>query len=200
MNVESWNRQIEVSRRQEDPFSAGHPQSPLPFHDRAEFTGLSCYPPDPDYRFELPLHERGDKPVSRLQDTAGQERPLIRWGEFRFKIKDEFCSLHAYRNEVAEARLFIPFRHKTSGDETYRAGCYLDLEPEAGLTEDGLWIVDLNAACSPWRAYSERFVCPFVPSENWPSVPARAVEAGANRGVTADLEERLKAAEEGKNV
>jgi len=73
-------------------------------------------------------------------------------------------------------RLFIPFRDATSGQETYGAGRYLDLEADQHLTADGKWIVDLNRAYNPWCAYSEDYVCPFVLPENWLEVPIRAGE------------------------
>ncbi|MFW6159498.1 MAG: DUF1684 domain-containing protein [Planctomycetota bacterium] len=176
MDTQTWAQEIEASRQQKDQFFALHPQSPIPLEDRAAFSRLAYYPPDPAYRFDLELREHAEKDVSPVQDTGGNVRPLIRWGEFRFKIDGDTCALQAYKNDAAEGRLFVPFRDATSGSETYGAGRYLDLEPEANLTEDGRWVVDLNAAYNPWCAYSERYVCPFVPPENWLSVAVRAGE------------------------
>jgi len=70
----------------------------------------------------------------------------------------------------------VPFRDKTSGKESYGAGRYMDLEPEGHLTEDNRWIIDFSEAYNPWCAYSEDYVCPFVPPENWLRVPVRAGE------------------------
>ena len=85
-------------------------------------------------------------------------------------------TLHAYKSAPDEERLFVPFRDKTSGEETYGAGRYLDLEPDEGLTAGGKWILDLNMAYNPWCAYSEDYACPFVPPENWLDLPIRAGE------------------------
>jgi uncharacterized protein (DUF1684 family) len=86
------------------------------------------------------------------------------------------CALQAYKSDPADDRLFVPFRDKTSGDETHGAGRYLDLEPERHLTADGTWILDFNEAYNPWCAYSDAYACPLVPPENWLPVPVWAGE------------------------
>ena len=140
MEIDEWKAQIERERREKDGFFAGHRQSPIPPEDRAKFRGLDYYPPDPDCRFEIELHEHKDK------------------------------------SDSEEERLFIPFRDATSGQETYGAGRYLDLDSARNRTADGKWILDLNRAYNPWCVYSENYTCPFVPQENWLAVPVRAGE------------------------
>lgn len=176
MDISEWKERLKREREQKDEFFMAHPQSPIPFEVRFEFQGLNYYPPDPSYRFELELREHANKQIIRVEDTAGGEQDLIRWGEFQFNIGDEECTLQAYLSDPAEPRLFIPFRDVTSGKETYGAGRYLDLEPEQHLTSNGKWILDLNKAYNPWCAYSEDYVCPFVPPENWLQIPIYAGE------------------------
>jgi len=36
--------------------------------------------------------------------------------------------------------------------------------------------LDFNKAYNPWCAYSEEYVCPFIPPENWLEIPIRAGE------------------------
>ncbi len=176
MNVDEWKKRVEMERKRKNSFFASHPMSPLSSDDRRVFSGLAYYPPDPAYRFELDLHEHASKEVREVQDTGGNVRQLVRWGEFRFQVAGRRCVLQAYKSDPAEGRLFVPFRDQTSGNETYGAGRYLDLEPGSHLTEDGRWIVDFNQAYNPWCAYSEAYVCPFVPPENWLAVAIRAGE------------------------
>jgi uncharacterized protein (DUF1684 family) len=173
-----WEQEIEEARRERDWFFASHPQSPMPVDMRGRFKGLSYYPIDPAYRFELQLHEHEAKKPLETGDTAGQMRTLWRGGEFRFVVDDHACTLQAYRSDPAEERLFVPFRDETSGKETYGAGRYLDLEPARHLTSEGHWIVDFNEAYNPWCAYSEDYACPFVPPENWLHVSVCAGEKG----------------------
>jgi len=173
---ELWKAQLEEERREKDWFFAGHWQSPMSPEERAEFRGLDYYPPDPDLRFEVELHEHEEKERVRMAYTKGEELDFIRWGEFRFRVGGEECVLQAYKSDAEEERLFIPFRDATSGRETYGGGRYLDLDPARDRTADVKWILDFNRAYNPWCVYSEEYTCPFVPRENWLAVLVRAGE------------------------
>ena len=176
MQASRWSERIEMRRRGKDRFFRGHPQSPIPLREQGTFEGLRYYPVDPSYRFELQLHEHEQKKMVRLKTTYGGERELLRWGEFRFKIGEEQCTLQAYRTDPSVERLFIPFRDGTSGLETSEKGRYLDLEPEIHRTPGRKWIVDFNEAYNPWCEYSDDFVCPFAPPQNWLKAPIRTGE------------------------
>jgi len=176
VETNEWKGQVERERREKDVFFAEHSQSPIPPEDRAEFGGLDYYPPDPDYRFEIELHEHAEKNTVRMAYTKGEERDFTRWGEFGFMIGGEQCVLQAYRSDAEEEQLFIPFRDATSGQEVYGAGRYLDLDSGRNRTADGKWILDFNRAYNPWCIYSEGYTCPFVPQENWLAGPIRAGE------------------------
>lgn len=167
MVISEWEREIKMEREQKDIFFAQHFQSPIPFEERSKFTGLDYYPPNADYCFELELREHSEKKKLEIEDTIGNVRNLIRWGEFRFKVGKEECKLQAYKDTISEERLFIPFRDITSGKQTYGAGRYLDLLPDEHLTPEGKWIFDFNKTYNPWCAYNKNYVCPFVPPENW---------------------------------
>jgi uncharacterized protein (DUF1684 family) len=171
-----WEKALEQERKGKDVFFATHGQSPLPPEDKEKFTGLAYFPVNPDYRFELSIHEYDDKKVLRIQDTAGNMREFLQWGEFKFKIYNEECSLQAYKSNPDEDRFFIPFKDVTSGKETYGAGRYLDLNSMSDRTPDGKWQLDFNRAYNPWCAYSINYACPYVPPENWLRVPILAGE------------------------
>jgi len=185
MSSHEWKERFEEERRQKDEFFAVHPQSPISPRERHTFRGLSYWPVDPNYRFELELREYDEPQVIAVADTKGQERKLWRWGEFRFQLDGEQVTLCAYRSDPREERFFIPFRDRTSGKESYGAGRYLDLSPQDHLAQDGKWVVDFNEAYNPWCAYSEDYACPFVPTENWLSVPVRAGEKNYPHGENA---------------
>jgi len=176
VKTEQWKKRVQMQRREKDLFFASHPQSPLSPEHRRAFPGLAYWPPDAEYHYELKMNEHDEKQIVELADTGGQTRSLWRWGEFRFQVASQQCTLQAYKSDRGEERLFLPFRDETSGQESYGAGRYLDLDPDTHLTRDGRWIVDFNEAYNPWCAYSENYVCPFVPPENWLQVPVRAGE------------------------
>jgi len=176
MRISRWTERLEMKRRGKDKFFRDNPQSPIPFREREKFEGLDHYPLDSEYRFELELFEHDEKKTVRVEATHGGQRDLLRWGEFRFEIGAEECTLQAYRSDPREDRLFIPFGDETSGAETYYMGRYPDLEPEIHRTSEGRWVLDFNEAYNPWCEYSENYTCPFTPPENWLRPPVRAGE------------------------
>ncbi|MCD6574674.1 DUF1684 domain-containing protein [Candidatus Aerophobetes bacterium] len=176
MEISKWKQNLEREREEKDRFFLEHPQSPLSFRERSEFKGLAYFPPNPDYLFELELHEHREKKTIKIAYTKGNEQEFLRWGEFRFKINGQEQILQAYKGSPIEETLFVPFKDGTSGKETYGAGRYIDLDPDTDKTIDGKWILDFNKAYNPWCVYSEAYTCPFVPPENWLKVPIYAGE------------------------
>lgn len=176
IKISEWKARLEQEREEKDRFFLNHPQSPIPLEDLRSFKGLVYYPSNLDYRFELELREHSDKKRTQIEDTGGNMRNFLCWGEFRFKISDEECRLQAYKSDLGGKRLFIPFKDVPSGKEPYGTGRYLDLADDKDKTPMGKWVLDFNRAYKPWCAYSENYVCPFVPSENWLKVSICAGE------------------------
>jgi uncharacterized protein (DUF1684 family) len=172
--AENHATRLREERAEKDQFFADHPQSPIPAADRESFDGLAYFPPDPAYRFELPLEEHDEKDRITVETTRDGTQEYLRWGAFRFETGGEAVVLQAYRADPGEARLWVPFRDATNGAETYPAGRYLDLEAE-DHTDGGHWTLDFNRAYNPFCAFSEAYECPLVPTENWLDV---AIEAG----------------------
>ncbi len=171
MEINKWKAALERERKSKDVFFATHWQSPVPLEDKSRFLGLAYFPPNHNYRFDLQLHEYKDRKVLQIQDTTGNTREFLRWGEFRFRVGNEKCTLQAYKSAPDEDRLFVPFKDATSGKETYGAGQYLDLDYVTDRTPGGMWMLDFNRAYNPWCAYSANYSCPYVPPENWLRVP-----------------------------
>lgn len=172
----NWRDRLRESRARKNEYFGNNPHSPIPESERAAFDGLSHFPIDEEYRFELPLHEHDETGTITVGTSTGTEREYVRWGEFRFELDGEEVVLQAYKGDPDDDRLWVPFRDATSGEETYGAGRYLDLEPEAHRTPDGEWIVDFNEAYNPTCAYSDAYECPLPPTENWLDVPIEAGE------------------------
>lgn len=171
---EAWEAALSEERAAKDEYIGEHPHSPLPDAERPGFDGLDYYPPDPDYRFVVPLDEYDDHDTVTVETTHEGERTYHRWGELRFTLDGAERSLTAFRADPDEDRFWVPFRDGTSGDTTYGAGRYLDLDPDEHRA-DGEWVLDFNEAYNPYCAYSDRYECPLPPVENWLDV---AIEAG----------------------
>jgi uncharacterized protein (DUF1684 family) len=172
--VERETDTIERERMEKDLFFKRHPQSPIPYEEREGFSGLRYYPVRPEFVFVLELHEHSDKQRVAVSDNKGNTQEFIRWGKFRFEIKGRQVTLQAYKSDPQEEGLWVPFKDETSGKDTYGAGRYLDLG-DSHRRPDGRWVLDFNQAYNPFCAYSENYVCPFIPPENWLGV---AIDAG----------------------
>jgi uncharacterized protein (DUF1684 family) len=168
----NYAQQIREQRQGREEYFAEHPHSPVPSE---QFAGLEYYPVDRAYRFELELREHDELERLTVETTAGGKQEYLRWGEFEFEVDGQTQTLQAYRADADDDRLWVPFRDETSGEETYGAGRYLDLEPDSHLT-DGGWVLDFNEAYNPTCAYNEAYECPLTPTENWLDVPVEAGE------------------------
>ena len=181
-----YDRRITKQRQQREEFFASDPHSPIPPEQQESFPGLAYFPIDPDFRFERQLHEHDEVETLTVETSTGGQREYLRWGRFDFDLDGEGHSLHAYKADPEEDRLWVPFRDETNGEETYGAGRYLDLEPDAHRTTEGSWILDFNEAYNPTCAYNEAYECPLIPMENWLEVRIQAGEQQypANRWTT----------------
>lgn len=177
MDVERLEREVGRLREEKDRFFRESPHSPIPEGDRSTFSGLPYFAFEPDRVFEVALQEL-DTPedVVMATNVAGEETLYYKVGYFEFPVEGTTQRLHAYRSahehEVGRPTLFIPFRDGTSGAESYGAGRYLEVE----VNPAGKYLLNFNVAYSPYCAYSDRYICPLPPRENWLEVPIRAGE------------------------
>lgn len=171
-----WADRLHDHRERKDEYFKHDPHSPIPPDERETFEGLAYYPIDETYRFVVPLEEHDEKASVTVGTSTGGEQEYLRWGEFRFEVDETEVTIQAYRGDPQDDRLWVPFRDATSGEGTYGAGRYLDLETDTHRLDDGRWILDFNEAYNPTCAYSERYECPLPPTENWLEVPIRAGE------------------------
>ena len=173
--ADDWAAQVEAQREAKIQQFRQSARSPLPVAMRGDaFPGLAYFDPDPAFRYVIPLHEHDEKETVTVETTADGEQTYRRWGKFRFEVDGESTTIQAYRPADGADRFWVPFRDATSGDETYGAGRYLDLEPDRDRVDDE-WVVDFNHSYNPTCAYNHAYECPLVPTENWLDV---AIEAG----------------------
>ena len=177
-SAEDYGKEIEAMRREKDFFFKEDAESPIPHELRHKLEGLAYFPPDPKYRVRAELIKDPNPQRVVLATSKGVPREMIRYGVFEFEIDGTKQRLAAFKSvpqpghHHADESLFVPFRDATSGKETYGASRYLDIEEQP--TDE--YVIDFNLAYNPYCAYSNDYVCPFPPRENWLSVPIRAGE------------------------
>ena len=161
-------------RESKDTFFRDHPRSPLTPEQRGAFEGLAYFPEDEALVVRGTLETQGvDRDESIvLQTTTGGQQVYRRAGVVRFAVDGESAQVTLFTSPDMH-ELFLPFRDRTSGSETYGAGRYLEVEPPG---PDGAVVVDFNLAYNPYCAYNPEWSCPIPPGENWLAVPIRAGE------------------------
>jgi hypothetical protein len=169
-DVEMWRRALLRARERKDILFRSDNDSPI---RSAEFTGLKYFDPDPEFRFETELR-RNPAPGGVIMTISKGTRQLFNCiGHFELSMEGSAVRLNAYQSaEREDPSLFVPFRDATSGEESYAAARYLDLEVE----HDDMYAIDFNYAYNPYCTYSDAYVCPLPPRENWLTVAIRAGE------------------------
>jgi uncharacterized protein len=168
-----WISKVQDFRKGKDEFFSTSHESPLAHSKTHSPKMLNYFPPDPKYKLHTSLR-RYDKPERVSMTTSkGTRQQFHRLGYFEFEIAGRKVKLQAYKSAERESNeLFIPFRDGTSGKESYGAARYLDIEES---TDDN-HVIDFNYAYNPYCAYSDDYVCPLPPKENWLEVRILAGE------------------------
>ncbi len=175
-DADRWMAEVRQMRADKDQFFTDHPQSPIKPANRDSFEGLSYFEPDPDYRVQARVRVYGNPDPIELEVTAGQPIRYLRAVIFEFELRGERIQMAGYRQEQQEDRtIFVPFRDKTTGQQTYHQGRYMEMEPDSDLVNGDVVTLDFNLAYNPFCAYANTFACPLAPEENWLEV---AVPAG----------------------
>ena len=163
----------EERARKNEFFRSGSAESPVKAEDQAKFLPISYFDIDPDYATPATLKLAEPRTRLVMPTSTGKQRDMERVGVLEFTLRGQPQKLTAFA-EVGEqvSRLFVPFSDLTSGTETYPAGRYMDIDPQAS----GVYIVDFNTAYHPYCYYNAEYDCPFPPRENRLKTPIRAGE------------------------
>ena len=173
--MSDYEAEVERHRERKDRYFAEDPSSPIPADERGGFEGLDYFPVEEAYRVVATLREPDEKSTITVETTTDAEREYLVYGRLSLTIEGDEVTLNAYQPVDGPEYLWVPFRDATSGEETYGAGRYLELDFEEDRTDEG-WLLDFNLAYSPFCAYNDAYECPLVPMANWLERPIRAGE------------------------
>lgn len=135
------------------------------------FQRIKYYEPDPDYRIKAQFIKAVANESVTLITNTGESQVYEIYGSAIFELDGSSFILKVLHSEGSE-QLFLPFIDKTSGNETYGAGRYLDLD----FPVNKEIIIDFNKAYNPYCAYTETYSCPFPPKANILDVAIKAGE------------------------
>lgn len=163
---------LSVSRQELDWRVLVHDrQAPL----RTRFPGVAWFPVDARFIVEARWRPSSPREPMLLQTSRGVSKTLYVAGEAELELDGVTMTLlvFGYAAEPTPAEsMLIPFRDASSGEQTYAAGRYLEIEAPPGAT----LMLDFNRATNPLCAYSEHYNCPMPPRFN---VLPIAITAGA---------------------
>jgi len=151
--------------------------SPLTKAQRTTFRGLQYFAPDARWRVEARFETAASPDTVRFLTTGGSVDSYVRAGKAFFECNGKPCALTLFR-QPETGQLFLPFTDTTTGESTYGAGRYVDVEEPAA----GVLVIDFNRAYNPYCAYNSGWVCPVAPPENHLDIAVRAGEKNFGHG------------------
>lgn len=156
-------------------------ESPLLESDFEDFKGLNYFPVNRKFRVKAVFERTNDQKYFQIPTSSGIAKKFLKYGILSFNLGGQKQRLNVYQIEAEillkfpeyADLLFIPFKDRTSGKETYGVGRYIDIKTPTGKTV----ILDFNLAYNPNCAYgSEKYSCPIPPKDNVLKVEIRAGE------------------------
>ena len=170
-NEQDYVAKLTAERAQKDA-DFQKASDPIPDNRKAELLPLAYFPIDPSYKVPAVLKRVDDPTVLEMPTSTGTTRRMRKYGTLEFSLKGQTLKLTAFVEIADPNHLFVAFNDLSSGTETYPAGRYLDLSPNA----TGNYELDFNRAYNPYCYYNAGYECPYPPAENRLKVPIRAGE------------------------
>lgn len=170
----AYTEKVREERRKKDIFMRSSSDSPFKGKAREQFDSLRYFTPDLTYRIKAKVEPINVKEYLVLPTSDGKEKKYIKYAYADFELNGQMHRLLMLKGTDPKNKdnLFIPFADATSGDSTYGAGRYLDVEQRNKNTV----ILDFNKAYNPYCNYSDEYSCPFPPRENILETAIRAGE------------------------
>ena len=141
--------------------------SPFNRDTTIEFSPLNYYEPDPAFLFKSKLFRYDPPDTVEISGTKGEIRQVIKEGFVKLDFEETEYRVNVYKGFSPNGVPYhsIWFTDKTTGDETYGVGRYLDFEMNED--PDFIYDIDFNYAYNPYCAYSAKFSCPIPRKEDY---------------------------------
>jgi uncharacterized protein (DUF1684 family) len=116
------------------------------------------------------------KDTLKVFGTKGEERKAVRFGYVTFNYDKKDYRINVYKGSTKSGQEYysIWFTDKTTGDETYGVGRYLDFEYNP--TPDFIYTIDFNFTYNPYCSYSPEYSCAIPLKEDHIDLSIKAGE------------------------
>jgi len=154
-------------RNEKDSLMSSELHSPFNRDTTVDFSPLKYFAPDPAFLFKSKLYRYNAQDTVEILGTKGEIRQVIKEGYVKLDFEGTEFRVNVYKgfgpNGVAYHSIW--FTDKTTGEETYGVGRYLDFE----MNEDPNFVydIDFNYAYNPYCSYSAKYSCPIPREEDY---------------------------------
>ena len=173
---EKYINSIEKFRQEKNEEMKNDPSSPFNQDNNAHFKPLKYFDVNPDFVFKSKLYRYGTNDTVIIFGTKGEKRKIIRFGYVLINYKNKQYKLNVYKGTSTNGSVYytIWFTDKTTGNETYGVGRYLDfdLNPDTSY----VYTIDFNLAYNPYCAYSAKYSCAIPSKEDHINLAIKAGE------------------------
>jgi uncharacterized protein len=173
---EHYITQIKKERADKDNEMQNDPNSPFNIDSTAKFEPLKYFEPTGDFIFKSKLIRNETPDTIKIFGTKGEERKAIIFGNLDLNYKSKNYKINIYKSFGKNGQEYysIWFTDKTTGNETYHVGRYLDFELNSD--PDFIYTIDFNKAYSPYCSYSIRYTCAIPTKDDYLDIEIKAGE------------------------
>jgi len=173
---EKYIAEVEQERLEKDEYMRDDPNSPFNYKGPIEFHPLNYFDVDPAWVFKSKLYEYENKDTVSVFGTKGEERKSVRYGYVTINYENQNININVYQGATRSGGVYysIWFTDKTTNNESYGVGRYLDFE----LVNDPghEYEIDFNRAYNPYCSYSPNYSCAIPTKEDYIDIPITAGE------------------------
>ncbi len=173
---QKYVKSVEEMRLKKNAEFMTDPVSPFNSPKKVEFHPLIYFDVDPSFVFKSKLYMYEKEDTITIYGTKGEPRKTIRFGYLKIPFEGVQYKLNVYKSNSEDYGVYysVWFTDKTTGEETYGVGRYLDFElnpdPEYEYT------IDFNLAFNPFCAYNPAYSCAIPSKDDYLGFEVRAGE------------------------
>jgi len=158
--------EIQKQREEKNNYMKNSPESPFNYKGKVEFHPLNYFEVNPEFVFKSKLYEFENKDTVIVYGTKGEERKAIRFGYVKFNFENKEYNVNVYKGFAKNGSEYfsIWFTDKTTNEESYGVGRYLDFDKQQD--KDYVYTIDFNLAYNPYCAYSKEYSCAIPTKED----------------------------------